>query len=111
VITHGVTVAFCHPVCAAALAAWDRHILTNRHSLLEVEAELKKVGAGQDALERKLYMLETHQKVGPRVDSMGQWAGNANLLSTPVAEPDVHAGDSPQGSLHRGGRAVVGRAW
>jgi nuclear pore complex protein Nup62 len=51
---------------AAALAAWDRHILTNRHSLLEVEGELKKVGAGQDALERKLYMLETHQKVGGR---------------------------------------------
>jgi len=47
---------------AAALAAWDRHILSNRHSLLEVEEDLKKVSAGQEALERKLYLLETHQK-------------------------------------------------
>jgi hypothetical protein len=49
---------------AAALSQWDRHILSNRHALLEVEEELKRVGAGQEALERKLYLLETHQKVG-----------------------------------------------
>lgn len=47
---------------AAALAAWDRHILSNRHSLLEVEGELKSVAAGQETLERKLFLLETHQK-------------------------------------------------
>lgn len=48
---------------AAALAAWDRQILSNRHALLEVEGELKGVAAGQEALERKLFLLETHQKV------------------------------------------------
>lgn len=47
----------------AALAAWDRQILSNRHALLEVEGELKGVAAGQEALERKLFLLETHQKV------------------------------------------------
>jgi len=47
---------------ASALSAWDRHILANRTALLEVEGELQAVAAGQDALERKLFMLETHQK-------------------------------------------------
>ncbi|GFH14924.1 Nsp1_C domain-containing protein, partial [Haematococcus lacustris] len=45
-----------------ALAAWDRGILTNRHELLKAEASLKAVVAGQDALERKLNLLEAHQK-------------------------------------------------
>jgi len=72
--------------CAAALAAWDRHILSNRHALLEVEGELKRVSAGQDALERKLYMLETHQKVrahmgGGASASAGAGAGRGYVWS------------------------------
>lgn len=47
---------------AALLAQWDRQILSNRHSLLEVEEEVKKVQAGQEALDKKLGMIETHQK-------------------------------------------------
>eukprot|EP00955_Chlamydomonas_euryale_P116307 366410-Chlamydomonas_euryale.AAC.6 len=52
---------------AMTLAGWDRHILTNRHALLEVEGNAmlllpQAVVAGQDALERKLFLLETHQK-------------------------------------------------
>lgn len=47
---------------AAALAAWDRHVLANRRSLLGVEEQLRRVAAAQEAAERKLFMLECHQK-------------------------------------------------
>jgi len=66
---------------ASALAAWDRHILSNRHALLEVEGELKRVSAGQDALERKLYMLETHQKEVH--DALASIEGEAERLLAP----------------------------
>jgi hypothetical protein len=49
---------------ARLLAAWDGAVLANRHALLDVEQELRAVHAGQDALERQLDMIETHQKVG-----------------------------------------------
>jgi hypothetical protein len=48
---------------ARLLAAWDGAVLANRHALLDVEQELRAVHAGQDALERQLDMIETHQKV------------------------------------------------
>lgn len=48
---------------ARVLAAWDGAVLANRHALLAVEAELRAVHAGQEALERQLCMIETHQKV------------------------------------------------
>ena len=71
------------------LAAWDRQILTNRHSLLEVEGELKGVSAGQEALERKLFLLETHQKVSRGADGLkGVSARQENLeLRTPPLSP------------------------
>lgn len=47
---------------AAQLAEWDRHILTNRRALLDLEDELQRVAQGQEALEKKLGLLETHQK-------------------------------------------------
>lgn len=47
---------------AAALAAWDRTILHNRACLLSVEEELGVVAASQEAMDRKLAMLETHHK-------------------------------------------------
>eukprot|EP00887_Chlorella_sp_A99_P001142 scaffold14.g1142.t1 len=77
---------------AEALAEWDRRILRNRHTLLELEEELRKARAageggllwgvwgaevavgeverrlgmgvlkGQESLERKLQVLEMHQK-------------------------------------------------
>ena len=76
------------------LAAWDRQILTNRHSLLEVEGELKGVSAGQEALERKLFLLETHQKVrgrgGGGAEGRFRRAGGSR-------EEAVPAGDAPEG--------------
>lgn len=45
------------------LAAWDSAVLSNRHALLDLEAELRAVHAGQEALDRQLGMIETHQKV------------------------------------------------
>lgn len=47
---------------AEALAEWDRAILENRHALLGLEEEFRRVLAGQEALERRLQMLEAHQK-------------------------------------------------
>lgn len=47
---------------AEALAEWDKAILSNRHGLLALEEDLRRVLAGQDALERRLQMLEAHQK-------------------------------------------------
>ncbi len=41
---------------------WDSSILSNRRALLELEEELRRVVRGQESLERKLQMLETHQK-------------------------------------------------
>jgi hypothetical protein len=48
---------------ARRLALWDAAVLSNRHALLAVEQELRAVHAGQEALERQLGMIETHQKV------------------------------------------------
>lgn len=48
---------------ATSLSEWDRHILRNRSALLSVEEELRRVDVGQGALERKLGLIETHQKV------------------------------------------------
>lgn len=50
---------------ARLLATWDSAVLNNRHALLDLEAELRAVHAGQEALARQLGMIETHQKVGP----------------------------------------------
>lgn len=47
---------------ANALAEWDASILAHREQLLGVEQELRAVDAGQGALERKLALIETHQK-------------------------------------------------
>lgn len=47
---------------AEALAQWDSSILSNRRALLELEEELRRVVRGQESLEKKLQMLETHQK-------------------------------------------------
>lgn len=47
---------------AETLAQWDRVILGNRHALLALEENLRRVLGGQDALERRLQMLEAHQK-------------------------------------------------
>ena len=41
---------------------WDSSILSNRRALLELEEELRRVVRGQESLEKKLQMLETHQK-------------------------------------------------
>jgi hypothetical protein len=48
---------------ARVLATWDSAVLSNRHALLDLEAELRAVHAGQEALDRQLGMIETHQKV------------------------------------------------
>ena len=51
---------------ARLLATWDSAVLSNRHALLDLEQELRTVHAGQEALDRQLGMIETHQKVdGP----------------------------------------------
>lgn len=47
---------------AEALAAWDRAILGNRGALLALEEELRRALGGQEALERRLQMLEAHQR-------------------------------------------------
>ena len=47
---------------AEELAKWDTSILENRQALIQLEEELKRVLAGQDALERRLQMVEAHQK-------------------------------------------------
>ncbi len=44
------------------LAHWDREVLRNRHTLLELEEALRKVSLGQESLDMKLSLLETHQK-------------------------------------------------
>lgn len=46
---------------AQSLAEWDKYILKNRHSLLSLEGELSRVVKGQEHLEKKLDILETHQ--------------------------------------------------
>jgi hypothetical protein len=50
------------------------------------EGDLKRVSAGQDALERKLYMLETHQKVRGVCDCVcvcvGRSPGMIHMLET-----------------------------
>lgn len=51
---------------ARLLATWDSSVLSNRHALLDLEAELRAVHAGQEALDRQLGMIETHQKVRAR---------------------------------------------
>jgi hypothetical protein len=48
---------------ARLLATWDSAVLSNRHALLDLEADIMKVHRGQQALERQLGMIETHQKV------------------------------------------------
>ena len=45
------------------LARWDAAVLANRQALLEVEAELMGVHAGQEALASQLEMVEMHQRV------------------------------------------------
>lgn len=45
------------------LATWDSAVLSNRHALLDLEAELRAVHAGQEALHKQLTMIETHQGV------------------------------------------------
>ncbi len=47
---------------AEELAKWDTSILENRSMLITLEEELNRVLAGQDALERRLQMVEAHQK-------------------------------------------------
>lgn len=47
---------------ARLLATWDSSVLSNRHALLDLETELRAVHAGQEALDRQLGMIETHQK-------------------------------------------------
>lgn len=48
---------------AGVLAGWDRTILGNRRDLLALEEEIRRVAACQQSLERKVVLLETHQKV------------------------------------------------
>lgn len=45
------------------LATWDSAVLSNRHAMLDLETELRGVTAGQQALDKQLGMIETHQKV------------------------------------------------
>lgn len=52
---------------ARLLSTWDSAVLSNRHALLGLEAELRAVHAGQEALDRQLGMIETHQKVRGRM--------------------------------------------
>jgi len=40
---------------------WDKSILKNRHALLGLEGDLNRVVKGQEFLEKKLDILETHQ--------------------------------------------------
>lgn len=47
---------------AGQLADWDRDVMIARRSLLDLEDLLKQVSQGQQSLERKLGLLETHQK-------------------------------------------------
>lgn len=47
---------------AEALSRWDAAILGNRGALLALEAEVSGVVAGQEGLERRLALLETHQQ-------------------------------------------------
>ena len=47
---------------ADALASWDTAVLAARGALLEQEARVARAAAAQAALERKLGLLEAHQK-------------------------------------------------
>lgn len=47
---------------ASAIAEWDRRILQNRDILIRLEAELAKVVETQTTVERRLELIETHQK-------------------------------------------------
>jgi len=47
---------------ASTLAEWDRHIRSNRRTLLALEAQTASVQAANEALEQQLDFLEVHQK-------------------------------------------------
>lgn len=63
---------------AEALAEWDAAILRSRHSLLGLEQALKGVMAGQEALEKRLALVEAHQK--EIHDTLGAMEGEAERL-------------------------------
>jgi nuclear pore complex protein Nup62 len=58
--------------------------------LLEVESDLKAVSAGQEAMERKLALLETHQKeVHDALSSIEQEAEKLCALERPLLDADA----------------------
>ena len=74
---------------AEALAEWDRAILGNRHELLGLEEDLRRVLAGQDALERRLQMLQAHQKgVHDALASMESEAERLYREERPMADDE-----------------------
>jgi nuclear pore complex protein Nup62 len=80
---------------AEALAEWDRAILSNRHALLGLEEELRRVLAGQDALERRLQMLEAHQKgIHEALGGMESEAARLYRAERPLADDESAERDS-----------------
>jgi hypothetical protein len=65
---------------ARLLATWDSAVLSNRHALVDLEAELRAVHAGQEALDRQLGMIETHQKVGQHSQKQPALAACVHML-------------------------------
>lgn len=47
---------------ASTLARWDRHILQNRAVLVKLDNEVSRVEKAQNALDRQLAILETHER-------------------------------------------------
>lgn len=80
---------------AEALAEWDKAILRNRHSLLVLEEDLRRVLAGQDALERRLQLLETHQKgIHEAISGMEAEAERLYLEEKPLADDEAAERDA-----------------
>lgn len=79
---------------AEALAEWDRAILSNRGALLALDEGLRRAQGGQDALERRLQMLEAHQR-GVN-DALAGMEGEAERLyreERPLMDEDAAARD------------------
>jgi len=70
-------------------------ILANRHSLLGLEEEFRRVVAGQDGLERRLQILEAHQKgvhdalVGMEAEAERMYREERPLGDDEAAERDL----------------------
>ena len=93
---------------AEALSEWDRAILNNRHSLLHLEEELRRVIAGQESLEKRLQMLEAHQKgIHDTLSGMEEEAARLYRAERPLADENTAELDILYERTERAAAALV----